>query len=307
MIQHHISILADEWLDLLKDRRLTTYVDCTLGAGGHAERVLETHPEIEEFIGIDQDKEALEIASERLKRWKGKTAFIHENFSRLKTILGEKKADAIFFDLGVSSMQLDQPERGFSFSKEGPLDMRMDEESPFSAETIVNTWSEEELGRIFRDYGEEKQWKKAARAIVKARDKKPLRSTIDLVDVLQPALFKHKKKGINPMTLIFQALRICVNSELEVIRNTLPFSVGCLNPGGIVGVISFHSLEDRIVKLTFRDEASTKQSTSGLAGLFAEKQARLKILTKKPIVPSEEEIERNPRSRSAKMRAAEKK
>lgn len=285
------------------------FVDGTLGAGGHAEAILSRHPEIEKLIGIDQDPAALAIAEERLAPWKSKIALRQGNFSKISTILDQlnvQEVDGILLDLGVSSMQLDLPEKGFSFMHAGPLDMRMDPENPLTAAEVVNTWEEGELGKIFRDYGEEKQWRLAARTLVNARKKQPIQTTQELVNILYPVLHKKAKKGLNPLTLIFQALRICVNAELEVLEEVLPRAVERLRSGGRLGVISFHSLEDRIVKNLFRYEASDKEDTAGLAGLFLSKPRTLNILTKKPIIPEEKESKINPRSRSAKLRVVEK-
>ena len=203
-------------------------------------------------------------------------------------------------------MQLDTPEKGFSFSKNGPLDMRMDPSASLTAEEIVNTWSEQELGRIFRDYGEEKQWRSAARSIIKGRERKALKTTQDLVDILYPALKYKAKKGIHPATLVFQALRITVNKELEVLEKVLPDALALLSPGGRLAVMTFHSLEDRIVKNYFRFVASDKYDTSGIGGMFLDKTPEAYILTRKPVGPSEEETQINPRSRSAKLRVVEK-
>lgn len=307
MNESHIPVLVNEWLEFLPVVEI--YVDGTLGAGGHALSVLQKHPEIKRFIGIDQDLEALKIAGNTLEEWAEKITFLHGNFSQLKVLLdscGVDKVDGILLDLGVSSMQLDVGERGFSFQHTGPLDMRMNRENELSAATIVNTWPEQELGRIFRDYGEEKQWRKAAKRIVQERAGKKIATTKDLVEILSPVLHS-KKKGIHPVTKVFQALRICVNSELEVLVKVLPQAIECLNPGGVLGVITFHSLEDRIVKNFFRHEASNKQETSGLSGLFLEKLPSITLLNKKPISASEEEMAMNPRSRSAKLRVVEKK
>lgn len=304
----HTSVLVHEWLTLLEGRQLHVYVDGTLGAGGHGEAVLKAHPEIERFIGIDQDPDALAIAQERLLPWKEKVTFKYDNFLNLETIVQEERLpllDAMLLDLGVSSMQLDRPLRGFSFQQEGPLDMRMNPRAPLKALDIVNDWEEKEIARIFRDYGEEKEWKRAARVIVREREKQPIQSTKELVEVLMPIFRSYKKTGSHPLTLIFQALRIAVNSELEVLRAVLPQMVHHLKPGGVMGIITFHSLEDRIVKHFFQEEASNKQHTSGLAGLFLEKEPRLRLLTKKALRPGEEELKNNPRSRSAKLRGAE--
>jgi 16S rRNA (cytosine1402-N4)-methyltransferase len=305
----HYSVLLPEILSFFKDKSLKSFVDGTLGAGGHTYSLLEAHPEIEQYYGFDQDPDALEIAKKRLSHWESKVNYIRSNFVHMKEELAEKNVsgvDGILLDLGVSSMQLDRPEKGFSFSKDGPLDMRMDPSSPLSAEEIVNTWSEQELGRIFRDYGEEKQWRAAARAIVKARETTSFKSTKELANVLMPVLFYKAKKGINPLTLIFQALRICVNKELDVLEKILPEALSLLNPGGRLAIITFHSLEDRLVKNYFRYAADDKHSTSGIGGVFLDKDPEGELITRKPVVPSESECEENPRSRSAKLRVIEK-
>lgn len=305
----HYSVLLSEFLSYLEGRNLHSFIDGTLGAGGHSAALLAAHPEIQHLAGFDQDPEALSIAKERLKPWETKIRLINANFSEMKTHLADGKInpiDGILLDLGVSSMQLDRAEKGFSFSKEGPLDMRMNPSNTLTAEEIVNAWPEEDLGYIFREYGEEKQWRTAARILVKARQEVPLKTTRDLVDVLTPALRYHAKKGIHPATLIFQALRIAVNRELEVLENVLPDALSLLSPGGILLVITFHSLEDRIVKNFFRFAASDKFSTSGIGGMFLDKVPEAKLITRKPIVASDEEIAKNTRSRSAKLRVLEK-
>jgi 16S rRNA (cytosine1402-N4)-methyltransferase len=304
----HLSVLCAEVLRFFSDKHLRVYLDGTLGAGGHAQAVLEAHPEIEIFLAIDQDPDAMQIAKERLKPWEGKLRLIQGNFARLREHLaGLPQVDGMLFDLGVSSMQLDRPEKGFSFMREGPLDMRMDPHESLTASLVVNTWSERELGRVFRDYGEEKRWRLAAKAIVAAREKKPIETTRELAEVLKPAFPYHKcKPGLHPLTLVFQALRICVNRELEVLEEMLPTAIAALAPGGRLGVISFHSLEDRIVKNALRFAADDKEVTSGIGGVFLDKEPQVKLLTRKPVVPSESEIGQNPRSRSAKLRFIEK-
>lgn len=305
----HYSVLPTEFLSYFEGLSIRSFVDGTLGAGGHAAALLQAHPEIQYFVGFDQDPMALSMAKERLKPWEAKILLINANFVEMKKQLATQKIgpiDGIFLDLGVSSMQLDIPEKGFSFSKNGPLDMRMDPSNTLTAEEIVNTWSEQELGKIFREYGEEKQWRAAAWNLIKARQQAPLKTTKDLVDVLTPALHYRAKKGIHPVTLIFQALRIAVNRELEVLENVLPDALSLLAPGGRLAVITFHSLEDRLVKNFFRFAASDKFNTSGIGGMFLDKKPEAKIITKKPIGAGEEEILKNPRSRSAKLRVIEK-
>jgi 16S rRNA (cytosine1402-N4)-methyltransferase len=305
----HHSVLLAEVVQAFASLSLQVVVDGTLGAGGHAEALLKAHPEIEYYIGIDQDPHALALAKERLKPWESKLYLRHGNFAQFDEWMKElslSEANGILVDLGVSSMQLDQPMRGFSFMHEGPLDMRMNPQEELTAAEIVNKWSEQELGRIFRDYGEEKQWRFAARAIVEARHSHPFVTTHDLKVVLTPVLARFAKKGIHPLTLVFQALRICVNRELEILETFLPQAIDFLAPKGRLAVISFHSLEDRIVKREMRLAASDKWETSGLSGLFRDKQPSVKLITRKPIEPGLEEVQMNPRSRSAKLRIVEK-
>lgn len=310
MSQEHCSVLPSEVMHFFSETNCRIVVDGTLGAGGHAELFLKSHSEIENFIGIDQDPVALSLAEKRLAPWKEKVNLVRGNFSGLDehlTFLGISKVDAILLDLGVSSMQLDRAEKGFSFMREGPLDMRMDPDGPLSAMEVVNEYSEEQLGRIFRDYGEEKQWRGAARLIVEARSKEKIATTTQLVDILLPLLGWKRSRGINPATLIFQGLRIFVNQELEVVKKAIPKAIERLNPKGRLAIITFHSLEDRLVKDAFRLAASDKEDTEGIGGgLFLDKEPLVRLLTRKPVLPSQDEIERNPRSRSAKLRVIEK-
>ncbi|MEI8124279.1 MAG: 16S rRNA (cytosine(1402)-N(4))-methyltransferase RsmH [Parachlamydiaceae bacterium] len=307
---HHTSVLLNELVNAFHGVHLKIFVDATLGAGGHSKAFLEAHPEIEVLIGIDQDPVAREIAKERLFPWENKVKIVSGNFSEIRhhlCQLGVRAVDGIIFDLGVSSMQFDFAEKGFSFMREGPLDMRMDPSRSLTASEIVNTWSESDLGRIFRDYGEEKRWRMAARAIVAARNMKKIETTVELADILRQAIpFHLQKKGIHPATLVFQALRICVNRELEVLEAALPEAVDLLRVGGRLGVISFHSLEDRIVKNFMRFSASDKMNTEGIGGMFLDKDPMISLLSRKPIVPTDDEMRGNPRSRSAKLRVVEK-
>lgn len=296
----HIPVLLEECLEVFASVALHIFADGTVGAGGHAAALLQSHPEIEVYHAFDQDQAALQIAKNRLAS--PKVHFHHANFSQMGSVLKPGSADGILVDLGVSSMQFDTPERGFSFQKEGPLDMRMDPTQSLTAYDIVNIWSEEELGQIFRDLGEERFWRRAARAVCRER---PLRTTTELRHTLAKVLGSKKEK-IDPATRIFQALRIAVNKELEHLSTFLHFAIDLLKPQGRLVVISFHSLEDRIVKQAFQNAASDKLSTSGKKGLFLDKDPTVKLITKKPIVGTVEEIRANPRSRSAKMRAVEK-
>lgn len=305
----HIPVLLYQILKAFSDLKVRYFVDGTVGGGGHSRALLEYHPEIKTLVGIDQDPDALKMAEERLKEWEEQVVLVHGNFCNVMGYLkplGIEKIDGMLLDLGLSSMQLAEAEKGFSFMLEGPLDMRMNPETGLTAEEIVNTWPEEDLGRVFREYGEEKQWKKAARAIVKARTERHIHSTRQLVKLLTPVLKPKRKKGIHPLTLVFQALRICVNRELEVLEKVLPEVIDLLATSGRLAVISYHSLEDRIVKNAFRYAANDKEDTSGIGGVFLDKKPQLKIITRKPIQPTEEEIAQNPRSRSAKLRVVEK-
>lgn len=306
----HIPVLLSPVLEAFKPCSLRVFIDGTLGAGGHASAILAEHPEIEHYIGIDQDPQALEIAAERLKPWKEKVRLNHGNFTSFPQILADmslERVDGILVDLGVSSMQLDRPERGFSFMRDGPLDMRMNPDNDITAAAIVNHMSEKELGRIFREYGEESKWRLAARAIVEGRKGGFIDTTGKLADVLKPVLGHYSKKGIHPLTLVFQALRICVNGELEMLQSFLKTALEVLSPSGRLAVISFHSLEDRIVKTAMRLAADDKWDTVGCGGVFLDKEPTVDLLTRKPIVADESECKQNPRSRSAKLRVVKKK
>jgi 16S rRNA (cytosine1402-N4)-methyltransferase len=274
--------MVSEVIELLGGRR--TVVDVTLGAGGHAQALLEAG--VQHLIGVDRDPDAVRIATERLARYGSRFTAVRARFSQVPV---ESGVDGVLYDLGVSSMQLDRPERGFSYRRPGPLDMRMggpDEEGTTSAMELVNTASEEELARILFEYGQERRSRRVASAIVRARSREPLRTTDDLARVVAGALGA-RRGGPHPARRTFQALRIAVNRELEELSASLPRAVGALAPGGRVVVISYHSLEDRIVKRVLQQEP------------------RLAVLTPKPLRPGADEASRNPRARSAKLRAAE--
>ncbi len=298
----HKSVLLEEFLGFFKEKKIGVFFEGTVGAAGHAKALLEAHPEIKTYIGCDKDPESLEIARVRLAPWKDKVQLIHGDFGDLDLYLKEKQIDSVdgfFFDLGVSSMQFDKGEKGFSFSKEGPLDMRMNPDSDLTAEQVVNTWSEKALGELFRDLGEDKGWRTAARAVVLARQKARIKTTTELAEIISAA-YNHKRGKLHPATLIFQALRICVNKELEALSAALAKSIKFLSKGGRVGVISFHSLEDRIVKNVFKSASilTKEEKKQGKAAL-------LNVLTKKPLEASLGEVRFNTRARSAKMRFAE--
>lgn len=285
----HIPVLMREVLEVFEKTKIGCFFDGTLGAGGHARSLLEAHPEITCYIGCDRDPTALALAEKNLEPWKEKVRLIRGDYADLPRYLKENQIAAIdgfLIDIGVSSMQLDQRERGFSFMGDAPLDMRMNPEGELTAEIIVNQYPEKELARIFYEYGEEHRSRAVAKAVVEARRKKRIRTTSQLVEIIKPVATRGR---LHPATLVFQALRIVVNDELGQLERGLSAAIDCLAPEGRLAVISFHSLEDRIVKNRLRDEKD-----------------RLEILTKKPIGPSEIEMRENPRSRSAKLRAAAK-
>ncbi|MCX7750005.1 MAG: 16S rRNA (cytosine(1402)-N(4))-methyltransferase RsmH [Candidatus Bipolaricaulota bacterium] len=280
----HAPVLVDEVVGLLDPRPGKLFLDATVGTGGHAEALLARGAQV---VGVDQDPQALALAQDRLAPFGEQATLVRGNFRDLPTLLAPLRLpplDGILFDLGVSSLQLASPERGFSFSADGPLDMRMDPDAPTTAADLVNHLPERELARILLEYGEERYARRIARAIVRAR---PLRTTEELA-ALVARLYPPGRHRIHPATRTFQALRIAVNDELAALEEALPGSRALLRPGGVLAVIAFHSLEDRIVKRFLREES--------LAG-------RLEVLTKKPVVPTAEEISRNPRARSAKLRA----
>lgn len=302
----HTSILLDEFLAFYEGREIKAFFDGTLGAGGHAIALLQAHPEIRYFVGIDRDPSALEIAKKRLAAYEDKTLLFHAPFSEFPKILKTlefQEVDGIFLDLGVSSMQLDQGERGFSFQKDAPLDMRMDPKIKVSAKDLIRKASKEELSKIFWEFGEERQSRKAADAIVDGRKKKEITTTLELCEVLKPVMYQGGKKHF--ATKIFQALRIAVNDELGILERSLEALVKTLSPGGRMGVITFHSLEDRIVKQTFKNLAS--KYIPGMMGpdSLVKKEPLCQLLTTKPVAPKKEEIKKNPRSRSAKLRFVE--
>jgi 16S rRNA (cytosine1402-N4)-methyltransferase len=311
MSQHHKPVLLQEVASIFNPIAVKTFIDATLGAGGHAKRILVDHPEIEQYMGIDQDASARAIAASNLESFGSVVRIIPGNFSEMRALLdkeGVAAVDGILMDIGISSMHVDEPGRGFSFMNDGPLDMRMDpDNNTFTAAKLVNEWSEPMIGEVLRDYGEEKLWRRAARALVQARRIKKITTTKDLVRVLTPLFpFSPRKKGIHPLTLIFQALRICVNDELGALRTALPQAMDLLAPGGRLCVISFHSLEDGIVKNMFRDAAQKNRHIPGAPDSLTRRDPKIKILTKKPLKPSDAEVRENSRCRSACLRAVEK-
>ncbi|SNZ15766.1 16S rRNA (cytosine(1402)-N(4))-methyltransferase RsmH [Hydrogenobacter hydrogenophilus] len=285
----HVPVLLKETLEILVKNRGGVYVDCTVGLGGHTKGILQKDPTAY-VIGIDRDPYALKLAKENLKDFEGRYSLYQANFKDLDQVLKEegiKEVDGFLFDLGVSMLQL-KSDRGFSFQRDEPLDMRMNPEDKKTAYQVVNTYSEKELARIFREYGEERYAEKIAKAIVVQRAKKPIETTAELVQIIL-SVIPYRYGKIHPATKVFQALRIEVNQELASLEIALEKTIPFLKKGGRLVVISFHSLEDRIVKNFFKKHADT-----------------LKVLTKKPIRPTIDEVKRNPASRSAKLRAGEK-
>ncbi|MGL5416903.1 MAG: 16S rRNA (cytosine(1402)-N(4))-methyltransferase RsmH [Clostridium sp.] len=305
----HVSVLLDECIEGLNIKEDGIYVDCTLGGAGHSSEIIKRLSKNGTLIGIDQDKDALKAAGERLKEYDNKK-LVHSNFYRLGSVieeLGLSGVDGILMDLGVSSYQLDNAERGFSYMQDAPLDMRMNRDDEFSAYDIVNTYSEEELWKIIKDYGEDKFAKRIANFIVKRREEKPIETTLELVEVIKDAIpARARREGPHPAKRTFQAIRIEVNSELKILNKTIEDGVKKLNKGGRMCIITFHSLEDRIVKLKFRELADPCTCPKEFPICNCGKVPTVKLLKRKAIEPSKEEIEVNPRSRSAKLRIIEK-
>lgn len=306
---HHVSVLLDECIEGLNIKPDGIYVDGTLGGAGHSYHIAEKLT-TGRLIGIDRDPVALKAAGERLSPFADRVTLVHSNFCRMGQVLQElgiSGVDGILLDLGVSSPQLDDGSRGFSYMTDAPLDMRMDNGDALSADTVVNTWSYEELKRILYDYGEERYAPAIAAAIVRKREISPIRTTLELVDVIRsampPAALREKQ---HPAKRTFQAIRIAVNDELNSVSKAMDAAIPCLNPGGRLAVITFHSLEDRIVKNAMAAAAKGCICPPEFPVCVCGRKPQVKILTKKPIVASQEELEANPRARSAKLRVAEK-
>ncbi|MFH1284303.1 MAG: 16S rRNA (cytosine(1402)-N(4))-methyltransferase RsmH [Candidatus Peregrinibacteria bacterium] len=300
----HVPVLKDVVQKYLDVRRGEVVLDATLGLGGHSLEILKSLGKKGKLIAFEQDERNLQEAKKRLKAFEKQIIYIHDNFRYLKNrITGEgiKSVDKIFFDLGLSSPHVDDPERGFSFMKEGPLDMRFDRRSDLTASDVVNTYSEEELARIFYDYGEERFAKKIVRGICGRRKEKAFETTTDLAGFIESIIPKRGHK-LHPATKIFQALRIEVNDEINALKKALEQAASVLKTGGRIVVISYHSLEDRVVKQFFKKLISPPATQSeAIYRNFGE--PFFEAITKKPVVPTEEEIMKNPRSRSAKLRA----
>jgi 16S rRNA (cytosine1402-N4)-methyltransferase len=305
----HIPVMLKEVIASLNCRAGAVYVDCTVGGGGHAEAILRSTAPDGMLIGIDTDEEALEEAAKRLAPFKNRTTLVKGNFADIDTILAEmkiKKANGILLDLGVSSHQLDTADRGFSFTLDAPLDMRMDRSRGRSAYDLIQTLSEDELERLIRKYGEERMARRVARSIVENRNFAPIRTTADLAAVVIKAMPRdNARQRIHPATRTFQALRIAVNDELAGLHRAIAGGMERLGQGGRFSVISFHSLEDRIVKNAFRIGEKGCFCPPDLPVCACGRTPTLKVVTRKPIVPGAAELSSNPRARSAKLRTAE--
>ena len=305
----HKSVLLNETIDGLNIKPDGIYVDGTLGGGGHAYEVCRRLGEKGSIVGIDQDAAAIEAASARLKDFGEKVTIVRSNYCDMKSKLHElgiDKVDGIVLDLGVSSYQLDTAERGFSYREDAPLDMRMDTRQKMTARDIVNDYTEADLYRVIRDYGEDKFEKNIAKHIVQARAVKPVETTAELSEIIRASIpMKFQKKSGHPAKRTFQAIRIELNRELDVLRDSLDDMIDLLNPGGRLCIITFHSLEDRIVKSAFRKNENPCTCPPDFPVCVCGKKSKGSIITKKPILPSEEELEYNSRSKSAKLRIFE--
>lgn len=307
----HTSVLLEETIDQLNIKPDGVYVDGTLGGGGHSYEIASRLGTDGRLIGIDQDGDAIEAAGNRLKEFQDKVILVRNNYCNAKAVVTENgfaKVDGIVLDLGVSSFQLDNVERGFSYKYDTALDMRMDTRQSLSARTIVNEYSEMELFRIIKDYGEEQFAKNIAKHIVRARQDKPLETTGELNEIIKAAIpARMRATGGHPSKRTFQAIRIECNRELEVLKNSVDEFIDLLNPGGRLCIITFHSLEDRIVKSAFRKNENPCTCPPDFPVCVCGKTSKGKVITRKPILPSEEEMEHNPRSKSAKLRVFERK
>ena len=304
----HYSVLLEEAVEGLNIKEDGIYVDCTLGGAGHSLEILKKLT-TGKLYAFDQDNVALENAKIKLSEYADKVVFIKSNFENLKEKLAEQnvyEVDGVLYDLGVSSPQLDTPERGFSYNYDTRLDMRMDTDASISAYEVVNEYSYHDLVRIFYRYGEEKFSKQIARNIEKKRELAPIETTFQLVDIIKESIPAAKRRtGGHPAKRVFQAIRIAVNNELSVFESSLEQAIDIVKVGGRISVITFHSLEDRICKQIFNSYAKNKEIPKNLPILQNESLSKLKLITRKPICPSDKELEENNRSRSAKLRVAE--
>lgn len=306
---HHVSVLFKESIEALKIKPDGIYVDGTLGGGGHSHGILSQCDTVR-LIGIDQDSDAIKAASERLSEFGSRVTIVNKNFSEIKNILSNlniDKIDGAVLDLGVSSYQLDNAERGFSYMHDAALDMRMNRHSLKSAYDVVNSYSCEELTRIFYEYGEENWSKRIAEFICDRRKEKPVKTTFELVDIIKAAIPKKARlEGGHPAKRVFQAIRIEVNNELGILEKAIEDFVSVLKPGGRIAIITFHSLEDRIVKQTFQRLAKGCICPKEFPVCMCGKTPQIKIVSRKPVLPGKDETEHNSRSKSAKLRIAEK-
>jgi len=306
----HRSVLLDECIEALDIKPCGVYVDGTAGGGGHSLEIVKRLTEGGRLIAIDRDDAAIAAATERLREYSDRVTFVRNNFSAVGDVcreLGIDKIDGILLDLGVSSYQLDTAERGFTHNTDAPLDMRMDRRNALDAYTVVNTYTQDELKRVMWNYGEEKFAPKIAAAIVRRREQKPIESTGELVDVIKSAIpASAREGGHHPAKRTFQAIRIEVNGELDAIEPAIRDAVSLLGSGGRIAIITFHSLEDRIVKQTYADLASGCNCPKSLPVCVCGRKPTVSLVNRKPITPSERELEENPRSRSSKLRVAEK-
>ena len=305
----HVSVLLNESVDGLEIKKDGIYVDGTMGGGGHSEAIAKKLSENGVLIGIDRDTEALAASKKRLESYSN-VRYVHNNYKNIKDVLFNldvDKIDGAVLDLGVSSYQLDNRERGFSYMEDAPLDMRMNRESGFSAYDVVNTYSEEKLASIFFEYGEERFSRKIASIICDRRKTTPIETTLELVDIIKAAIpERFRQKGSHPAKRTFQAIRIEVNGELRDLRNAIDNFFDVLKPGGRLSVITFHSLEDRIVKQAFNSYATGCTCPPDFPICVCGNKPKGKVITRKPILPSDEECEVNKRSKSAKLRIVEK-
>ena len=305
----HKSVLLFETIDNLNIKPDGIYVDGTLGGGGHSFQILKRLGDGGRLIGIDQDEDALKAAGERLAIFEDKVTTVRSNYCHMKQVLhdlGIQKVSGIVLDLGVSSYQLDEPERGFTYREDVPLDMRMDRRNPKTAKNIVNEYSEMELFRIIRDFGEDKFAKNIAKHIVAAREKKEIETTGELIEIIKAAIpAKVRATGGHPAKKTFQAIRIELNAELEVLQNSLDEMIDLLEDGGRICIITFHSLEDRIVKTIYKTNENPCICPSHFPVCVCGRKPKGKVITRKPIVPSDEELEENSRSKSSKLRVFE--
>lgn len=302
----HQAVLLEETIDHLMINDKGRYVDCTVGGGGHLRHLMSRLKAGALVIGLDKDSEVLERTGKTLPN--DQLLLVQSDFRNLQSVLQEHGIDAvdgIMMDLGVSSFQLDEAERGFSFHEDAALDMRMNREQAFSAMDLVNTWEEESIAGILYRYGEERYSRRIARAIVEARKQRTIETTLQLVEIIRGSVPARYSRETHPARRSFQAIRIAVNGELDALMETLPQAVDVLKPGGRLCIITFHSLEDRIVKQFFQEQARECICPPGMPVCTCNHQARLKLITRKPIVSGPAELENNPRARSAKLRVAE--